>query len=64
VRAEDVVVVAVERDIVLFDVGKQVIGSQHLRDLDQLVVVVLALEEGFLLENHACKHAAQRPDVE
>ena len=64
VLAEDVVVVAVESHVVLLDVGKQLICAKDFGNLNELVIVVLALEEWLLLEDHARKHAAQRPDVE
>ena len=55
---------AVEGHVVLLNVCEELIGAQHLCNFDQLVVVVLALKERFLLENHACEHAAERPDIE
>ena len=64
VLPQDVVVVGVQGHVVLVDVGKQLICAEHLGDLDQLVIVILALEEGLLLEDHACEHAAQRPNIE
>lgn len=64
VLAEDVVVVGVEGDVVLVDVSEELVGAEHLGDLDQLVIVVLTLEEGLLLEYHASEHAAEGPDVE
>lgn len=36
----------------------------HLRYLHELVVVVMPVEEGFLLEDHTRKHAAERPQIE
>jgi hypothetical protein len=29
-----------------------------------LIIIVVAMKEGFLLENHAGKHAAQTPKVQ
>jgi hypothetical protein len=29
-----------------------------------LVVVIVAVEEGFLAENHGCKHCSQRPHIQ
>lgn len=62
--SEDVVVVGVEGHVVLVDIGEELVCAEHLRDLDELVIVVLTLEEGLLLEDHACEHAAERPDIE
>jgi hypothetical protein len=36
----------------------------YLGNFNELVVVVLSVEEGFLLEDHAGEHAAQRPHVQ
>jgi hypothetical protein len=41
----------VQGDTVLFEVREQVVCAQHPRDLDQLIVVVLTMEKGFLPEN-------------
>jgi len=38
-------------------------GYIHLCNLDQLVVVVVAVEKGLLTEDHAREHAAERPHV-
>lgn len=64
VVAQDVVVVRVQLHVVLLNIGEQLVSTKHLRDLHQLVVVVLALEEGLLLEDHTGEHAAQGPNVE
>ena len=60
---EDIIIVRVKVDIVLFDVSHKLISPEYLSDFHKLIVVVSALEEGFLLENHASEHAAKRPDV-
>ena len=59
VNSEYVVVVAVEGHVVLLHIVEKVICAEDLGNLDQLVVVVLALEERLFLENHTRKHAAQ-----
>jgi hypothetical protein len=46
-----VVKVRREREVVFVEIRHQPVGPQHLGDLDELVVVVLALEEGFFLED-------------
>ena len=38
--------------------------TQNARDLDQLVVVVVAVEEGLLAEDHRGQHAPQGPHVQ
>jgi len=63
VLSNDIIVVTVKSDIVLFDIGEQLFCAEDLGNLNQLVVVVFSLEKGFFLENHACKHATQTPNV-
>ncbi len=41
----------VQLDAILLQVGKKLVGAQHLRDLDQLVIVVVTLKEGVLAED-------------
>jgi hypothetical protein len=55
--------VRVQGQSVLVKVRVQLLGSEHLGDLNELVVVIAALKEGLSFENHASKHAAERPDV-
>ncbi len=57
VGPQNVIIVRVEGYIVLVYVGKELICSKNLGDLNQLVVVVLALKERLLLEDHASEHA-------
>ena len=59
-----VVVSTIESHVKLFNVGLEFFGSQYFSDFNKLVVVILALEERFFLENHACEHAAERPNVQ
>ena len=47
--------------VALVEVVKELVRPKHLDDLDQLVVVVVAMEEGLLTENHAREHAPERP---
>lgn len=62
--AEDVVILGVELYLVLVEVIKQLIGAKDLSDLDQLVGVAAAMEEGLLAEDHGRKHGAETPHVE
>ena len=64
VLAQNFIVMIVQSHVVFLDILEEVFSTEDLRDLDELVVVVLALEEGLLLEYHASKHAAERPNVE
>ena len=63
-HTQDVVVMAVQGDVVLLNVIEQIVCAQNLGNLHELIVVVLALEKRFLLENHSGKHATERPNVE
>ncbi len=49
----------VECQPVFIQVGVQILSAKDLGNLDELVVVILALEERLFLENHTRKHAAQ-----
>ena len=41
----------VELDLVLFEIGEELVGAEDLADLDELIVVVVPMEEGFLAED-------------
>ena len=64
VLAKDVVVLAGELDAVAAAVGHEVVGAQDLGDLDQLVLVGVALEEGLLLEDEGGDHRSDGPEVQ
>ena len=59
VSAEDIVEPDVEVDGIFIDVVVELFCSQNSHYLHQLVVVVVALEEWFLPEDHASHHTAQ-----
>ena len=59
VRWEQVIVDLIEGEAVLVKVGVELLGTENLSDLDELVIVVTALEEGLALEDHAGEHAAE-----
>lgn len=61
---EDVVVLRVELDVVLVEVVEEVLGAEHLGNLDELVRVAVAVEEGLLAEDHGGEHGAEGPHVE
>mmetsp|Transcript_9963 Transcript_9963/g.25272 ORF Transcript_9963/g.25272 Transcript_9963/m.25272 type:complete len:276 (-) Transcript_9963:2362-3189(-) len=54
----------VEFDGVFGQVGVEVVGSHHLGDFHQLIVVVVSVEEWLLAEDDACEHAPEAPHVE
>jgi hypothetical protein len=64
VRAQHSFEGSLQLDVVLAGVGIELFGAQYPGDLLELVVVVVALEEGLLLEDHARHHHAQRPDIQ
>ena len=60
---QDIIIVAVEGDIVLLNVSVQIFSSENLSDSNQLIVVVFTLEEWLLLEDHTSKHASKWPNI-
>lgn len=63
VLRKDLIVVSVKRQIVLIQIGKEIISSENFRDLHELIVVVSTLEERFLFENDTSKHATKGPNI-
>ena len=63
VLTQDIVIVAIQSNIVLVKINKQIVCSQNLGNLNQLIVVIFTLEEWFFLENHTSEHASKRPDI-
>jgi hypothetical protein len=51
--AKDVVIVGVKGNVVLINVSIELISTENFSNFNKLIIIVLALEEGFLLENHA-----------
>jgi hypothetical protein len=51
IPSKNVVILRIQRNIILFYIGEEFIRSQHLGDLNQLVIVIMAMEEGLLPEN-------------
>lgn len=54
----------IQGHIVLLNIVVEFLSAEDLCNLDELVVVVLALEERLLLEDHASEHTTKRPDVQ
>ena len=63
VGGEQILVVTVESESVLVQIGVELLSAENFGNLDKLVVVVTTLEERLTFENHASKHAAERPNV-
>lgn len=61
--AKNVVVLGVQLDIVLVKIVEELVGSEDLGDLHQLVGIALAMEERLLAEDHGGKHGTQTPHV-
>lgn len=62
--AENVVVLGIELNLVFVEVLKELVGAKDLSNLDKLIGVALAVEEGFFAENHRGKHGTETPHVE
>lgn len=60
---EDVIVLSIKLNFILVEVVEEIIGSQDLGDLDQLIRIAVTVEERLLAENHRGKHGAQAPHV-
>jgi len=63
VLTNDIVVVRIKRHVVFGNIGEEVVSAKNFGNFDQLIVIVLALEERFLLEDHAGEHTAKGPDI-
>ena len=64
VPAVDVIVLSIKLDLILVHPFEQLICAQYLRDLDQLIrVVVPSTKERLLTEDDRCNYASYRPDV-
>lgn len=61
---EDLIVLGIQLDLVLVQVLEQLLGTQDLGNLDQLVGVAVTVEEGLFAENHRREHGSQRPHVQ
>ena len=62
--AENVIVLSIELNLILVQVVEQVIGTQDLGDLDQLVAVRVAMEERLFAEDHGREHRSETPHVQ
>jgi len=64
VLSEEIIVLGIEFDIVFLDVLEQFICSEDFGDFDELVVIIVAVEEGFFAEYHGCEHCSETPHVQ
>lgn len=62
--AQNVVVLCIELNLVAIQVIKEVICAEHFGNLDKLVRVGVAVEEGLLAKDHGSEHGAQTPHVQ
>jgi hypothetical protein len=62
--AQDVFILGVELNLILVQVVGGIVGTDNLGNLDQLVRVALAVEEGLLAEDHGRKHGTQTPSMQ
>lgn len=61
---EDVVVLSVELNVVSVKILKQIVRSENLCNLHQLIGIAVPVEEGLLSKDHRSEHGSQRPHVE
>ena len=61
--SQNVIIVLVQSQIILFKIGHQVVSTQNLCDLYKLVIIVGSLEEWLLLEDESSEHATQGPNI-
>ena len=64
VLGQEIFIMRVKGKSVLVEVGVEFLCAEDLRNLDELIVVVAALEERLSLEDHAGEHAAEGPNVQ
>ena len=62
--SQRLIVVAVKLHVIAFDILEEFVSAEDLRNLDELIVVVLPLEKWFFLEYHTGEHAAEGPNIE
>ena len=62
--AEDAIECWLKLDVVLREIPVKLLGAEDFGDLIELVVVIVALEEGLPLEDHASHHHPQGPDIQ
>lgn len=62
--AKDVIVLRIQLNLVLVKVVKELVGSENLSNLYQLVGITITVEEGFFAENHGGEHGSQTPHVQ
>lgn len=62
--SQDIVVLCVELDFIFVQIIKEVVGAENLGNLDELIRVAVAVEEGLLAEDHGCEHGTKTPHVQ
>jgi len=61
---KNVVVLRIELNVILVQVIKELLSTQDLRDLNELVRVAVSMKERLFAEDHRGKHGAQGPHIE
>ena len=61
---QNIIILLIQLDIVLVQIIKQLLRTEHLRNLNQLIRITIPMEERFLPKDHTRKHGAQTPHVE
>ena len=62
--SQDVIVLSVELDLVFVEVIEEIVGTQHLRNLNKLIRVAATVEEGLLPEDHGGEHGTKTPHIQ
>ena len=62
--SEEIIELGIEFNVIFFNVLEKFICSQDLRDFNELIVIIMAMEKGFFPENHGCEHRSQRPHIQ
>jgi len=64
ILSEKIVILSIQFDIIFLDILEQFICSKDFGDFDELIVVVMAVEEGLFAEDHGCEHCSKTPHVQ
>lgn len=62
--SQNIIILCIQFYFVLVKVVEQIIRAKDLGDLDKLIRVAVAVEEGLFPEDHGRKHGAETPHIE
>lgn len=61
---QDVIETRIQLNVILVQIGVELLRAQDFRNADQLIVVVVTVEERFFAEYHRSQHTSERPHVQ